>query len=101
MKTHVTKEELIGLLPPGDTIHTFIETNGMLIGADWSREKIINAIQRADIFGITGDLARGYSHGIYCAHPSRPDITLFVATRGEVHGGDEPDWGSFSFEGRH
>jgi len=98
---HVTKEQLIDLLPPGDKVHTFIEKGPMLIGADWSREKIVNAIARADRFGISGVLARGFGHGIYCAHPDRANITLFVATRGEMHGGDEPDWLSYTFEGRH
>ncbi len=98
---HVTKSQLLDLLPPGDTVSTYIHFGAMLIAADWSKEKAVNAITKAVRYGITGHLARSGGHGIYCSHPDRPDIVVFVGTRGRVHGGDEPDWLSYTFEGRH
>jgi len=100
---HVTKEQLLDLLPMGDSIHTFIDgpLGAMLIGADWSREKVVNAIERADRFGITGDMGRGMGHGIYCQHPDNEDLVIFVATRGKLYGGIEPNWQAYEFEGEH
>lgn len=98
---HVTREQLIDLLPPGNMVHTFLDSSGMLIGADWSREKIVNAIERAAYFGLTGDRARAMEHGIYCEHPDKEGLTVFVATRGKLHGGEEPNWKAYSYEGRH
>lgn len=67
MKKYLTKEEAMSVLPKKESIHTFYNPGFGLVGADWSREDIIDKIQKSDIIELTGDLARGMNHGI-CAY---------------------------------
>ncbi len=96
MKKYLTKEEAISVLPSEESIHTFFNTGFGLVGADWSREDIIDKIQKSDIIELTGALARGMNHGI-CAYDKdtkyQSDI-LFIETdenklrlfdKGEAH----------------
>lgn len=82
MKKHLTKEEAMSVLPQGESIHTFYNPGFGLVGADWSREDIIDKIQKSDIIELTGPQARGLSHGI-CAYDKdtkyQSDI-LFIET---------------------
>lgn len=82
VKKHLTKEEAISVLPQVDSIHTFYNPGFGLVGADWSREDIIDKIQKSDIIELTGSQARGLSHGI-CAYDKdtkyQSDI-LFIKT---------------------
>lgn len=65
MKTYITKEQAISVLPDGDSVHTFYDNPGFgLVGADWSRKDIINKIQGSEIVELTGKIARGMGHGI-------------------------------------
>lgn len=63
-RRYVTAEEAISLLPDGDEIHTTIQKGMMFIGADWSREDIIDKIQKSDVREITGPNARAMGHGL-------------------------------------
>lgn len=63
-RRYVTAEEAIGLLPDGDEIHTQIQQGMMFVGADWSREDIIDKIKKSDIREITGPHARRMGHGL-------------------------------------
>ena len=67
MKKYLTKEEAMSVLPKKESIHTFYNPGFGLVGADWSREDIIDKIQKSDIIELTGALARGMNHGI-CAY---------------------------------
>lgn len=60
----ITTDEAIRLLPEGEEIHTFIANGMVLIGADWSRDDIIEILRTADHIEITGPHARGMKHGI-------------------------------------
>ena len=99
MKKYLTKEEAISVLPQGESIHTFYNTGFGLVGADWSREDIIDKIQKSDIIELTGALARGMNHGI-CAYDKDSKYlsdVLFIETdesklsvidKGEAHHDD-------------
>ena len=60
----LTADEAISLLPDGDEIHTTIQKGMMFIGADWSREDIIDKIQKSERIEITGPNARAMGHGL-------------------------------------
>jgi len=62
----VTVEEAISLLPEsGDWIHTFRNPNGMLLGADSSRERVIKELQdNPECIELSGKTARGMNHGL-------------------------------------
>lgn len=80
-KRYITPDEAISLLPDGEDVHTFVD-NGWLIGADWSREDIIDKINSADVREITGPAARGMGHGLVVYNKSakyQSDL-LFIET---------------------
>ncbi|MBP2643946.1 MAG: hypothetical protein H6Q67_1833 [Firmicutes bacterium] len=79
----LSREEAISMLPEGDNIHTFRSKGFLLMGADWSRDKIIKSI---DKYGceLSGEQATSMSHGIVL----KDDVGyLFIETReGDGHG---------------
>lgn len=78
----LTADEAISLLPEGDEIHTTRQTGFMFIGADWSREDIIDAIQKSERREITGPVARSMGHGLalYPKNAKYQSDILFVQT---------------------
>lgn len=82
MKTYITIEQAISVLPDGDTVHTFRNPGFGLIGADWSKEGITDKLRKSDIIELTGPAARGMNHGM-CAYSKdakyQSDI-LFIET---------------------
>ena len=82
MKKYLTKEEAISVLPSGESIHTFYNLGFALVGADWSREEIIDKIQKSDFIEATGKSARGMNHGM-CAYDKNTKYlsdVLFIET---------------------
>jgi len=67
MKTFITVDQAISVLPDGDTVHTFYNPSFGLIGADWSKADITDKLHNSDIIELTGPGARGMGHGI-CAY---------------------------------
>jgi hypothetical protein len=74
----LTPEQAIAMLPDGERIHTFRNPGGMLLGADWPREKLEQAIHAANTRELAGVLATGMGHGLCIEHDHRP---LYVATK--------------------
>lgn len=78
-KVIVTQQDAIEMLPEGDEIHTFINAvPGVMLGADWSRKDVIEAIGRC-MCELAGETARRMKHGL--AIWTREDRPLFVETR--------------------
>lgn len=77
----LTVDEAISILPDGDSIHTFRDA-AVMIGADWSRKDIIDAIQKSERREITGPGARGIGHGLalYPKNAKYHSDILFVET---------------------
>lgn len=59
----LTLEEAVAMLPDGETIHTYINGPFMLIGADWSREKVLDAFKKHGA-ELSGKVATDMGHGI-------------------------------------
>ncbi len=76
-KLFVTAEQALSMLPDGDVIHTFRSTNYTLVGADWSREEIVAAIQKYEC-ELGGDMCRSMKHGL-AVHTAK--LPLFVQVR--------------------
>ena len=66
-KRFITYEEAVALLPDTEMVHTFINASFGLMGADWSREEILEKLKKSDIIEMTGKMARKSGHGI-CAY---------------------------------
>ncbi len=64
-KKMITADEAISLLNDGESIHTFRNGNGILLGADHSRKTILNDIKNyEDTLEISGDMARKMKHAL-------------------------------------
>lgn len=59
----LTFDEAVAMLPEADRIHTFRGTGPILIGADWQRQKLLDAIKQ---FGaeLSGPSATRMRHGM-------------------------------------
>ena len=92
-KRYITADEAIALLPEGEDIHTFIQSGIALLGADWSREDIIELIRKSDCLELTGTMARQSEHGlaIYNHDAKLMSDVLFVQTDMEKLQEFDPD----------
>ena len=82
MRKFITVDEAINLLPEGDYIHTFFNMPFGLLGADWSREDVIDTFKTSDKIELTGKQARGLGHGlaVYNNDIKKQSEVLFVET---------------------
>ena len=82
MKKFLTAEQAISLLPEGDEIHTFYNMPFGILGADWSRQDVIDKLKGSDKIEITGEMARNMKHGIavYNDDTKLQSEVLFVET---------------------
>lgn len=84
-KRFLTYDQAVSLLPVGDSIHTFYNPGFGLIGADWSREDILDKLRKSDAIELTGEQARSFGHGM-CAYNKdamRQGDILFIETDAE------------------
>ena len=77
-KVFLSPEQAIEMMADGKEVHTFRNPNGILIGADWPRDTLIEKFRREDNIELSGDLATKMNHGI-CVWDT--DGPLFVATK--------------------
>lgn len=82
MRKFITVDEAINLLPEGDYIHTFFNMPFGLLGADWSREDVIDKFKTSDKIELTGEQARSLGHGlaVYNNDTKKQSEILFVET---------------------
>jgi hypothetical protein len=74
-------DDAVSALPDGDDVHTFMQGGAnMLIGADWPRDEIIDALRGADRIDVTGEQAQSIRHGLAIVHPRVSDAYLFIET---------------------
>lgn len=75
-------DQAVALLPDGDEVHTFLNPGGILVGANWPREKILEVIKEHGA-EVSGDQAQRMKHGIvitqYGSHGP-----LFIETKSNV-----------------
>lgn len=81
MRTFLTKEEALSLLPDEDDIHTFRGVPGILIGADWYRDELVTEINRCTC-EIGGEMCRQLGHGLVIW--TGRDDPLFVKVDDEI-----------------
>jgi hypothetical protein len=76
-RTKLEINEATKMLPDGDTVHTFRNSAGMLIGADWDRADVLDAIKKHGV-ELSGSQATAMGHGLVLE-----DATgfLFVETK--------------------
>ena len=83
MKYYLNYDEAVSLLPNKEDIHTFYNPSFGLMGADWSREDILNKLKEADVvIELTGEQAKLMKHGM-CAYSKNAQFhneILFIET---------------------
>lgn len=83
MKYYLNYDEAVSLLPNKEDIHTFYNAAFGLIGADWSRENILNKLKENDIvIELTGEQAKAMNHGMcaYSKNAKYQSEILFIET---------------------
>jgi hypothetical protein len=62
---NLTFGEAVKLLPEGDSIHTFRNPRGgMILGADWDRASLLEAMRESSHIQVTGAMAQSMGHGL-------------------------------------
>lgn len=76
----ITPKQAIEMLPDGEFIHTFRNPRGILVGADWSRQDILEAIHKAgkENLEIGVEQCQRMNHGLVLWEGNDP---LFIATK--------------------
>lgn len=77
-KILLTEDAAIAMLPDGDSVHTFRSTGMALIGCDWDRQDILDAIKHWPC-EVGGPMCRQMRHGLVI-HDGKPS-PLFVSVR--------------------
>jgi hypothetical protein len=63
-KIILTKDQAKALIGKRKQVHTFRSGSSILIGADWSRKSIIDAIEKTDLIEIGGEACKRMGHGL-------------------------------------
>ena len=75
----LTYDEAVALLPPSSEIHVFLNPAGMLVGADWDREQVLDLLRTTDRREVTGEQAQAMHHGLAAFLPD--GSPAFIETR--------------------
>lgn len=62
----LTLEQALDVLPQDKEIHCFVNTPFGLIGADWSKQKVREALENAETIEIGGEQCKSLSHALVC-----------------------------------
>lgn len=80
VKQLLTYDEAVALLPDGERIHTFMQADPVLLGADWDRAEILELLRQADPeIEVTGPEAQSVGHGL--AAYDADGEPVFIETR--------------------
>ena len=63
-KEFLTFDEAVARLPISEMVHTFRQAGFALLGADWEKEELINALCKAKVIEVTGAQAQAINHGM-------------------------------------
>ena len=73
MKNHIageiTKDQALYLLPDTEEIHVNVNTSIFLFGANWSRDEVLDLIEKADHVTRSGEIASSMNYGLVIYPP--------------------------------
>jgi len=77
----LTYEEAVSLLPDGDTIHTYMQAGPTIVGADYSRKRVLDLLRNNNP-ELSGFMAAGIDHGmvVFLNDGILIDEPLFIQT---------------------
>lgn len=62
----LTLEQAKDILPQKEFIHCFMDSGFALVGADWVKETVINALTEAERIEIGGEQCKALGHALVC-----------------------------------
>lgn len=78
----MTLNDAMAVLPADDTIHAvFNPKDGILLGASWEREDVLELLQKVERIEVTGQLAQKDGYGIAVLEPITGDWLFIKTTR--------------------
>ena len=83
----LTLEQALDVLPKGKEIHCFINDGLGLIGADWNKEKVKDALKNAEIIEIGGEQCKALGHALVCIPQNakkQSDLYFFQSDKEKV-----------------
>ena len=81
-KILLTPEQAESMLPDGGSIHTFLNPfANTLIGADWTREEVLNLLRRSPQLELGGEMCQGMNHGLVVKDDDR---NVFIECRKDL-----------------
>jgi len=60
----ITNEQALDILADGEQVHTFRGGNGFMLGGNWDREDLIEAIRESERVEIGGAACQSLGHGL-------------------------------------
>lgn len=79
-RVYLNYEQAAAMLPDGDTIHAFRNSGGILVGADWDRASVLEAL-RTGRPELAGEQATSMDHGLVAWDEHGP--VFFETKKGE------------------
>lgn len=76
-KEVITFDEAVKRLPDAEQVHTFRQAGFAIIGADWDKTSLLDAMRKAPEIQVTGPQAQSMKHGLCIVDDSGP---LFIET---------------------
>lgn len=78
----LTVDEAIAMLPEEESIHTFLQGGGILLGADWSAEEVRESLRQSIRIELSGHTATSMGHGlVFWRGPKDKGEWVFVETK--------------------
>jgi hypothetical protein len=76
-KEVISFDDAVKHLPDAEQVHTFREAGFTILGADWDKPALLNAMRKAPEIQVTGPQAQAMRHGLCIFDDHGP---LFIET---------------------
>ena len=76
-KEVIAFDDAAKLLPDAEQVHTFRQAGSIILGADWDKTSLLDAMRKAPEIQVTGPQAQAMKHGLCIVDDHGP---LFIET---------------------
>ena len=83
----LTLEQALDVLPKSEEIHCFVNAGFGLIGADWNKDKVKEALKNAENIEIGGEQCKALGHALVCIPKNakkQSDLYFFQSDKEKV-----------------
>lgn len=75
-KEVIAFDDAVKRLPDAEQVHTFCKAGSAILGANWDKPKLLDAMRKAPEIQVTGPQAQAMKHGLCIDNNG----TLFIET---------------------